>query len=469
MAEVKGVYRTNGAYTYTDLTNKVWGLRSGSISEYRSGSGSTIIEVPDIENLTKNSWNLSGITDNQIQNYFSGNPIEKLNEYQFEALENYWTNQNPDKQQFLISQGGNVWDTFANQEASARLEQDTNYGPLSSDTDTSVTGNASERAAGAGTNLGVTGKATLKYPIDMDLNIQDHMVITVAEYVPAGRLPTIFGSNDQGQFVRTFNNKLLETIIIPMPNAIADQNNVSWGPSEMGAVAGTLFDPTSRRILGTQTSEGGDKKGVMGLLEGTGDYLKELGSGVVNLASSQYIRRRLLLNATAAAASRVGVNVDVGAVISRTAGVIDNPNIELLFNGPGLRTFDFTVRLTPRSTDESKMVRQIIRTLKQRMAVKKNVRRFTASGNLLLGTPNVFRLEYRKGSRNRSEIKGLNKFKTCAMTNFRVDYSGGSGRWAAYGPDSQPVTTIITMSFSEIVPIYENDYSEFPAGDDVGF
>lgn len=468
MSIVKGKFNSdNNSYVIVDSDGKTWTLKGATVEQYRNNSGTIIFTESNIEKLEKGIFQNNTLTDSQIQQYFGGQPLNTLEEYRKEGLELYLQTLDKGQQETLLSEGGSAIKGLLNTEDSSNLKQDKNFGVALPSTDISgQESNDRQRAAGAGKS-GVTGKGTFKYPIDMDLNIQDHMVITAAEYVPAGRLPTIFGSNDQGQFVRTYNNKLLETIIIPIPNAIADQNNVSWGPSEMGAVAGTLFDPTSKRILGTAAGE--PKEGIMGLLEGTGDYLKELGGAAVNLASSQYIRRRLLLNATAAAASRVGVSVDVGAVISRTAGVIDNPNVELLFNGPGLRTFDFTVRMTPRSKDESKMVRQIIRILKQRMAVKKNVKRFTASGNLLLGTPNVFRLEYRKGSVNRSEIKGLNKFKTCAMTNFRVDYSGGSGRWASYGPDSQPVTTIITMSFSELVPLYENDYSEFPAADDVGF
>ena len=40
----------------------------------------------------------------------------------------------------------------------------------------------------------------------------------------------------------------------------------------------------------------------------------------------------------------------VGAnVLGRTAGVTLNPNLELLFKGPNLRTFNFNFRFTPRS------------------------------------------------------------------------------------------------------------------------
>ena len=36
-----------------------------------------------------------------------------------------------------------------------------------------------------------------------------------------------------------------------MPNEIADQNSVDWGSGEFGGIAGSLFGPTTDRLLGT--------------------------------------------------------------------------------------------------------------------------------------------------------------------------------------------------------------------------
>ena len=164
--------------------------------------------------------------------------------------------------------------------------------------------------------------------------------------------------------------------------------------------------------------------------------------------------------------SIAGVNINVNQAIGRF-GAVENPNLELLITGPSLRSFSFTIRLTPRSPEESKKVRMIIRALKQSMAIKKGQQLFQSdtSANLLLGTPDVFKLRYIK-ARTQKDIKGLNKFKTCALQNMSVDYTGEAGRFAAYDEDSQPVTSIITLSFSELVPIYDTDYVEFALEDD---
>ena len=156
------------------------------------------------------------------------------------------------------------------------------------------------------------------------------------------------------------------------------------------------------------------------------------------------------------------------------SGAIRNPNLELLFKGPSLRSFSFNIRLTPRDPDESKRVRMIIRALKQHSAAKRNPQIFLEGGgqsdlgsNFLLGTPDVFKLRYIK-ARTQRDIKGLNKFKTCALNSIAVDYTGEIGRFAAYEEDSQPVTTIISLNFTELTPIYDEDYAEFTNDDDVG-
>ena len=465
MAILRAKYNSdNNTYVEVDTNEKEWRLRGATIQQYRAGEGTIILREPNIEQLEKGQYNFGDLTPDQKSQYFGNNPSERIQLYREQAIKKYVSSFPTSELDDLSERSGSEIKGFLNVSSSATLEQNGAIGALPSTPISGTDFNASERPVGAGKYTS-SSKGTLKYPIDMDLDIQDHMAITVAKYVPAGGLPGVNRSLAEGQFVRTRNSELLETILIPMPNSITDMNTVGWGPDSFDSVSGQLFGPTAQGIL--QGNQDGNAKGLLDEIIKTGEGLFKSG---VELAKSGYIQRRFLLRGAAAAAGAVGVNVDVGAVLSRTTGAFENPNLELLFNGPGLRTFTFQIRFTPRSASESRMVRQIIRILKQRMAVKRNISAYGSTGsNLLLGTPNVFRLEYRRGSKNRSEIKGLNKFKTCALTNLSVDYTGGSARWAAYGPDSQPVTTLLTMNFSELVPLYEDNYAEFDAPDDVGF
>ena len=152
-----------------------------------------------------------------------------------------------------------------------------------------------------------------------------------------------------------------------------------------------------------------------------------------------------------------GLGVEAESILARGAGIVPNSNLELLFQSPTLRKFNFTYRLSPRSAEEAKTIRRIIRFFKQGMAAKK-MRGKAGAASFFLGTPNVFKLEYRSANK---PIDAVNKFKTCALTSFSCNYTP-DGLWAAYDR-GQPVSTIISMSFDELEPIYDTDYQGFDA------
>ena len=349
----------------------------------------------------------------------------------------------------------------------------------------------------------IAGGRVLQYPIDLDTDLQDHFEIQVFKYRPAGSLPAITstnqgsnaagvkqlrggyysGSNRRGNRQNFRLQDLQSTIQLPMPPSIKDTNTVSFNNSRMSgfsaaimgpAVAAFLgkgdfkFQPVEKNAQGIPTIQGIRTMGS-NLLQGTGSLLLNALGGAGRALQNDEFVRLTQLNALAQAVSALGVSIDVDQAITRTSGAVRNPNLELLFNGPALRNFSFTIRLTPRSPEESKRVRMIIRVLKQHSAVKKNAGVFndSATSNFLIGTPDVFKLRYIK-ARTQRDIKGLNKFKTCALTSVSVDYTGEVGRFAAYEEDSQPMTTIISLSFTELTPIYDEDYAEFTSDDDVG-
>lgn len=333
----------------------------------------------------------------------------------------------------------------------------------------------------------IAGGGVLQYPIDLDTDIQDYFEIQIFKYRAAKRLPRINEDNENpasGFYARSNlrglrqNQRLEElqsTIQLPIPNSVKDQNSVGWGGGEMSGVAGSILGPVTdalfnqggmneEQIKRTKDLREAIKRGAettVGAINTIGDIFGGLG----DVLKEKAVRRRNMLSMMNSLTRGIGVNINVNNAISRF-GAVENPNLELLITGPALRSFSFTIRLTPRSPEESKKVRMIIRALKQSMAIKKGQQLFEGgSRGLLLGTPDVYKLRYIK-ARTQNDIKGLNKFKTCALQNMSVDYTGEAGRFAAYDDDSQPVTSIITLSFSELVPIYDTDYVEFAREDD---
>jgi hypothetical protein len=88
------------------------------------------------------------------------------------------------------------------------------------------------------------------------------------------------------------------------------------------------------------------------------------------------------------------------------------------------------------------------------------------SDTIFIETPNVFVVQYVKSNNQRNEA--LPQPKICALLDFRVDYTPDGVGWAAYGDDSQPVTSVISAVFHELTPLFANEYAGLPE-DSVGF
>ena len=159
-----------------------------------------------------------------------------------------------------------------------------------------------------------------------------------------------------------------------------------------------------------------------------------------------------------------------GNLLQRATGTVINPNMEMLFNGPRLRTFNFQFDFTPRFKKEAEEVRAIIATLKYRMSPRRS------EGNAFLRSPHIFLLDYvyngggspdefTQGLRSDEGLKKftmnphpyLNKIKPCALVDFNVNYTP-DGSYMTYKDGGSMTRYSINMSFAEIEPIYANDY-----------
>ncbi len=139
------------------------------------------------------------------------------------------------------------------------------------------------------------------------------------------------------------------------------------------------------------------------------------------------------------------------SLLGRARGQVINNNLELLFKGPRMRIFNFTFRLTPRSEEEGKQIRKIIKTFKKYMSPG------VSPGNLFLNSPHVFQLNYMYNDNGTfKDHPYLNKFKPCVLSNFVNNFTP-DGSYATYENGSLTQYEI-TMVFEEIEPIYENEY-----------
>ena len=302
-----------------------------------------------------------------------------------------------------------------------------------------------------------------RYPLEALTETTDYLQFTIVEYQSTkqrsgGSLVGSPGSRRIGpQGTKDKATKILGNIILQMPSNIQDGNAVDYGESKMNTLIGAAAGAISSGIDGAG-------KSVSELLQGNQEAAKaEFAKGMEGAKSAVGTDSSIMdaaaqfttAKATSAALGALGGNVSTAQLLARQTGNIFNPNMELLFNGPTLRSFNFSFKMTPRSPSEAEECKNIIRSFKLNMAPKtKNTGSIGGSG-VFLKTPNVFELRYKKGG---GEHPFLHKFKQCFLTNISVNYTG-EGVYTTYD-DATPVSMNLDLTFKELEPIYDVDYDD---------
>lgn len=271
------------------------------------------------------------------------------------------------------------------------------------------------------------------YPLDMRSTKQDRVKFTMFRYSPkpfqADKLVTgdAFGKREV--------KDPMGSVTLPIQPSIIDSNPVDWGSETMDA--------------GEQAFAGLSASAIFGGAEGASAAAEGAAAGAPQVSSS-------LKTAVGAKLAEQAAGLK-GGLLQRLTGGIVNPNMELLFKGPQLRTFTFTFKLSAREEKESQEIRKIIRLFKQGMSVKR------ASSNLFLKSPNIFQISYIYGETGKPH-PWMNSIKECALQNFSVNYTP-EGNYATYA-DGAMTSYEITMTFGEIEPLYDDDYTELDGDKD---
>jgi len=295
-----------------------------------------------------------------------------------------------------------------------------------------------------------------RYPLSKLESSDDYLKIDIVKYTPPGVVPegdtlSLPSASDKitAAIAGDITN-ILGTIILPIPDSVADSNKVQWGPSSLNPIQAAVV-AGGAGLLNTKSVD--DFKEKVKLT--TDKYFGAAMSGT----AQKYGQALAISMAANAILGKSDSNIP-----SRYAGVVANSNIELVFSGVNLRDgFSFGFDITPRSQDEALAVKEIIRKFKSHSAAKRGKAGQNAAG-LFLQAPEVFRIQYMCGSKPHPY---LNKFKICALLGMSVDYAPG-GVYATYS-DGAPVNIQLGLSFQELTPIYAEDYESDIGAEGVGF
>ena len=308
---------------------------------------------------------------------------------------------------------------------------------------------------GLGNNVNIEGRnfrdgyQDLSYPEGLGSNRQDR--VRFEQIYSSGRKIGA-GINLESQIFQRSTKRITGSVTLPIVTGIEDTNQVDWqgaslNPLQAVGASGALDIFQKAR----------DTKGL-------GDAFRDAAG-----ATQEAIGRMRKPGSTIGSDINTAINVylaqkAVGAqgLLSRTTGAILNPNLEMLFNGPTLRQFPFSFKLSARDADEADQIRKIIRFFKQGMSVK------TSSSNVFLKSPNIFRISYQTFNTDGNEIRhpSLNIIKDCALLSCNVQYTP-DGTYMTYDDPFRTMTSYqLTLAFGELDPIFDDDYTELDDNND---
>ena len=265
----------------------------------------------------------------------------------------------------------------------------------------------------------------LRYPLTKLSDDADFMRIIMKKYVP-GKFQSGLKNRASERAMET-----LGSVILPIPPGLSDQNTVSWNQSEMNNL----------QMQGAAAAQEVMRQQALGDLSGkeAQKLLDQLAGGEASEQIKSYLTGQI-----------PGISAKAGDVLSRSQGQVINPNMEMIFNGPALRSFGYTFRLTARSREESNVIRKIIRFFKQGMSVKQSV-----GSGIYLDAPNVFDASFQSGYGSNGH-PFLYKMKRCALTSFGVNYVP-DGTYMTL-PNKSMTAYEISLQMQELDPIFDNDY-----------
>jgi len=272
--------------------------------------------------------------------------------------------------------------------------------------------------------------------------------IAIIDYISIGENSNKKSLVGSPQSRKNRGKNLKEVILLPIPSNISDNNAVKYGDSSLNSIIGAAGAGIIE-IMEAGATEGDIGTKIKEAITKAENAASNVTTAAGGLGGIQGFATRKLASA---AIGTIGGNITPSQLLARTTGEILNPNLELLFNGPTLRTFRFQFKMVPRSEDEGKQIKKIIRAFKEYMAPRVEG---ASIENTFLKTPSVFELTYKQGSEDHSY---LHRFKQCFLESISVNYTG-AGVYSTYD-DGTPVAMIMDLSFKEIEPVYDVDQNE---------
>jgi hypothetical protein len=134
----------------------------------------------------------------------------------------------------------------------------------------------------------------------------------------------------------------------------------------------------------------------------------------------------------------------VSQLLNRGIGQALNPQLQVLFQSVGFRTFQFDFTLTPYSAEEALAIEKIIYEFKYASAPEINRNGVFGTQGMFFKVPDMFDIQFFYDGR---ENRKVHRITRCVLENISVDYAPIG--WATYD-GGEPVQTKLSLQFKEI-------------------
>jgi hypothetical protein len=173
-----------------------------------------------------------------------------------------------------------------------------------------------------------------------------------------------------------------------------------------------------------------------------GSAFKSIGKMAGNIAGTQ--------PETIYLASKVLGMENIGAILNKARGYAINPQVQMIYKGIDLRSFQLTFTFTPKSAQEAKEIDDIIALFKHHYAPRLESGTETSVNSMFFIPPSMFTVQFMHDGR---ENIHLPKYGECVLSNITVDYAPNG--FAAY-EDGSPVQSQLMLQFKETEIIDRN-------------
>ena len=234
-------------------------------------------------------------------------------------------------------------------------------------------------------------------------------------------------------------------------------------PGETGARSVILYMPNSTPGVGNS-----QQWGEVNFVGPVGSLMRDLGTGAANMTYSEggiagFVDQfkteltKLRDNTDAPGVIRQGVlsavapmlGADASQLMALAKGQVYNPNVELLYKMPGMRSFNFSFNFVPKNAAEARQVNQIIRNFKVWSAP-------AALDSGMFEVPHVWQIKYMTGGK---ENPNMNKFKKAACVGVTVQANPQTTMHVAH-EDGMPIETVMSLNFREVNIITRQDHRD---------